>query len=88
MSIVVDAFRQQKNQIEADRARGEQLKILEAVAKSADPAVAAIAEVLLGAEHKHDGQRDQAKKRLESALAKKTLDAEYTAKAQALLAML
>lgn len=88
LSWVALSFRQQKNGAEADRARAEQLKVLESVAAGTDPAAAAIANVLLGAEHKHDGRRDLATKHLKAALAHKTLDPEYTAKAQALLASL
>lgn len=86
LSWVVQSFRTQKNAKEAERARDEQLKVLEAVAGGPDPAAAALAHVMLGAEHKHDGRRDLAKKHLTAALASGALDPEYTAKAQALAA--
>lgn len=88
LSWVALSFRQQKNAKEADRARDEQLKVLDAVAAGADRASAALAHVLLGAEHKHDGRRDRAVKHLEAALASGALDADYQGKARALLATL
>ncbi len=86
LSWVVISFRQQKNAKEADRAREEQLKVLEAVAAGADAPSAALAHLMLGVEHKHDGRRDAAVKHLQAALAQKGLDAEYEARARSLLA--
>lgn len=87
LSIVVTIFRDEKNAKEADRARAEQLKVLEQVAKSADPADAGMASFLLGVEHKFDGQRDLARKAFEAALAK-GLDPGFTLKARALISEL
>ncbi|MFO0728613.1 MAG: tetratricopeptide repeat protein [Myxococcota bacterium] len=85
LSMVVSIFRQEKNAKEADRARAEQIKLLEQVAAGSDPASAALATFFLGVEHKFDGQRELAKKTLQAALAKGLLEPGFKTKAEEIL---
>jgi tetratricopeptide (TPR) repeat protein len=85
LSIVVTIFRQEKNAKEADRARAEQIKLLEQVASASDPASAALATFFLGVEHKFDGQRELAKKTIQAALAKGLLEPGFKVKAEEIL---
>jgi tetratricopeptide (TPR) repeat protein len=78
LGMVALVYRQQGNPKEADRARGEQLKLLEKLTKSGRGDEPAFAHYLLGMEHKHDGRRPQAKAHLEAALAAGTLPSEET----------
>jgi tetratricopeptide (TPR) repeat protein len=66
--FVAGALREARQAKEAERARTEQLRLLEGLTASVDPAEAAYAHLLLGVEHKHDGQRALARKHLQAAI--------------------
>lgn len=66
--FLVLALYEQKNGKEAQRIRGEQLKTLEGLTRSAHPPEAALAQLMLGLEYKFDGQRAEAKRHLTAAV--------------------
>ena len=83
--LIVLAHREQNNQKEAERARQEQLKLLERLSKTAPEAEAALAHLTLGLERKHDGERAPARKHIEAALASGRLPKDEAAIARAAL---
>lgn len=84
--FLVMALYEQKNGKEAQRIRGEQLKTLGGLTQSQEPTEAAMAHLLLGLEHKFDGQRADAKKHLHAAVESGRLPKDELAMAQAALA--
>jgi tetratricopeptide (TPR) repeat protein len=75
------------NQAEFERARKEQLKLLEGLLKADDAEEAALASYMLGMEYKYEGRRAEAKKYLERALASDALGPEDKARIQDALKM-
>ncbi len=71
--FVVLALRETGNRTEADRARKAQLDVLALLVNSPDAETAALAHQMLGMEHKFVGERAQAKRHLEAALASPAL---------------
>lgn len=63
LALVHLVFREQGNAKEADRARAEQLKLLEQLTRGEGESQA-FAHFMLGMEHKHDGRREPAKRHL------------------------
>lgn len=66
--LVVVALRSDKKATEADRARGQQLDLLDKLTRSLTGEEKAMAQFMLGMEHKHDGRRDKARPLLQAAL--------------------
>jgi tetratricopeptide (TPR) repeat protein len=71
--FVVMALRESGNGAEADRARKQQLDLLNGLTKSKDAETAALAFQMLGMEHKFVGERAKAKEFLTKALASPAL---------------
>jgi tetratricopeptide (TPR) repeat protein len=84
LALVHLVLREQGNTKEAERARSEQLKLLEQLAKGEGEAQA-FAHFILGMEHKHDGRREPAKRHLSLAAAHPALPAGEKAQVQAAL---
>lgn len=66
--LVVIALRESGKGPEAERARTQYLDMLDRLTKRAEGAEQALAQHMLGMEHKHDGRRDLAKPLLQAAL--------------------
>lgn len=84
LALVHLVFRGQGNAKEAERARAEQLKLLEKLAQGEGESQA-FAHLFLGMEHKHDGRRDPAKRHLQAAAGHPALPPAERAQAQAAL---
>ncbi len=80
--FLVLALREMGNRDEAERARKSQLEILATLIKSEDAETAALANHMLGMEHKFVGERAKAKQHLEKALASPALPPDERASAQ------
>lgn len=85
LGLTVILFREAKNGAEADRARADQKKMLLALTKGEDAEDAALAHYMLGMEHKHDGERADAKRHLEAAVKSNALAGDAAEKAKAAL---
>ncbi len=83
--LIVMVHRDEKKGAEAERARGEQLKLLTKLTKSKDPVTASVSLYTLGMELKHDGERGPAKERLQAALASGHLPESESASAKTAL---
>lgn len=66
--LVVLSLRSDGKAQEAERARGQQLDMLDKLTRSLAGEEQAMARFMLGMEHKHDGRRDKAKPLLQAAL--------------------
>ncbi len=84
LAMVHLVFRGQGNTKEADRARAEQLKLLEQLAQG-EGENQAFAHFFLGMEHKHDGRREPARRHLELAAQHAALPAPEKSRVQAAL---
>lgn len=86
-ALLVDVLRQLGKGKEAERLRDAQKAALGALAQG-EGSEAALAEVWLGYEHKHDGERKPAKLRLEAALSRPELPDDARAQAERVLSEL
>jgi tetratricopeptide (TPR) repeat protein len=84
--LLVVAFRESNNAREAERARTEHRRALQKLIESNVAEDSALANFMLGMEHKHDGERAPAKKLLQTALDSGKLPPAETAAAQKALA--
>ena len=84
LALVHLVFREQGNAKEAERARAEQLKLLEQLTKGEGESQA-FAHFFLGMEHKFDGRREPAKRHLELAAKHAALPAGEKSQVQAAL---
>lgn len=86
--LLVVALTEQRKTQEAQRAHTEHKRALEKLTQSKSAEEAALAQYMLGMEHKIDGERAIAKRHIEAAIASKALPANELALAKAALAEL
>jgi tetratricopeptide (TPR) repeat protein len=87
LGLVALVLKDMNQPAEFERARKEQLKLLEGLLKAADAEEAALASYMLGMEYKYEGRRAEAKKYLERALASEALGPEEKARIEDALKM-